>query len=833
MVLNLIRAFIFLEIIYSGMPGGNAPQTKKRKRGDRREKEKPLLAVQGLLRLEHCFQKPNNDEAEVIEVQVGDEKKKIVLAPDEMERSEHDMVGYKLGYETGPLNPLPQDEREEQIFAKKRVLEKADEYFEEMKKETEEKREEREAAWAEAEMTEAEKRERAEKRKAKRAAKRATEEAKKLKDQELDLSAYGYAADDNPDNPDNYQAPSFDDLKGGVNVFGSMVPIPTSSDMREVTESELKAPGDDEEENIQEPEKGKIVHTEGNTRVVVLKAKSNDDDDDLEDLPKVTGPEVMEKLDDDMQKEYDDGENDEDVTNKNIVDMATAVALKMEEKRRNEEWEKQTAEIKKAEMRKVQAEADALAREAERSELSIDELTTLRQLEAKLGLGQGQSQGPMIPAAAAQGHRQALDAYWEFVRENPQDFNGWVYLIQACETVDIMDEIRTVYNAFLPLFPYCYAYWKRYSDIERKGENWSRSLAILHRGLAAIPLSVDLWVAYLELYYKMYSTHQDFPALYRDQCEKALATAGLEYRSDVLWETVIEKESAREEYRYVTDLFRRILSIPTKLYNKHWDNFIAHVRDHHPRDILQYPDYESLRKLTCRELGLTYRPDPISNPGEQRKVELPEDKLKAGMKERLVASMVSTHEKTEKMIDDIYKFEEKLKRTYFHVKPLDQKQLRVWDQYLDWQVAQGDHQRTVVLFERCLIPCALYEQYWAKYARYLERAYREGRDRTGPGVTWGEEECGGVIDTDIGKARNAFGTGLGTVDQLRQSRCTWTLRGWKETLKDGSQVMRAEVISEEELQAEAEADQQRAQVGFNLVKDTRPKLNIKTGNRGT
>ena len=28
--------------------------------------------------------------------------------------------------------------------------------------------------------------------------------------------------------------------------------------------------------------------------------------------------------------------------------------------------------------------------------------------------------------------RQVLDAYWEFVRENPQDFNGWVYLIQVC-----------------------------------------------------------------------------------------------------------------------------------------------------------------------------------------------------------------------------------------------------------------------------------------------------------------------------------------------------------------------------------------------------------------
>ena len=178
------------------------------------------------------------------------------------------------------------------------------------------------------------------------------------------------------------------------------------------------------------------------------------------------------------------------------------------------------AEEKKREAERVQQEADSLAREAERLELSLDKLTTLRQLEARLGVGGGGGHLSAGPTPQIQAHggatqRQALDAYWEFVRENPQDFNGWVYLIQACETVDLMDEIRTVYNAFLPLFPYCYAYWKRYSDIERKADNWQRSLAILHRGLSAIPLSVDLWVAYLELYYKMYSTHQDFDSLFQ------------------------------------------------------------------------------------------------------------------------------------------------------------------------------------------------------------------------------------------------------------------------------------------------------------------------------
>ena len=46
---------------------------------------------------------------------------------------------------------------------------------------------------------------------------------------------------------------------------------------------------------------------------------------------------------------------------------------------------------------RVQREADDLQREAERSELSLDELTTLRQLEAKLGHALGQTEGPMIP----------------------------------------------------------------------------------------------------------------------------------------------------------------------------------------------------------------------------------------------------------------------------------------------------------------------------------------------------------------------------------------------------------------------------------------------------
>ena len=42
-------------------------------------------------------------------------------------------------------------------------------------------------------------------------------------------------------------------------------------------------------------------------------------------------------------------------------------------------------------------------------------------------------------------------------------------------------------------------------------------------------------------------------------------------------------------------------------------------------------------------------------PEVERMADLLEDKLKAGMKERLVASLVATHEQSEQKVDEIYR----------------------------------------------------------------------------------------------------------------------------------------------------------------------------------
>ena len=55
-----------------------------------------------------------------------------------------------------------------------------------------------------------------------------------------------------------------------------------------------------------------------------------------------------------------------------------------------------------------------------------------------------------------------------------------------------------------------------------------------------------------------------------------------------------------------------------------------------------------------------------------------------------------------------------IKRPYFHVKPLERAQLKNWKEYLDFEISQRNSERIAILFERCMIACALYEDFWTK-----------------------------------------------------------------------------------------------------------------------
>ena len=64
-------------------------------------------------------------------------------------------------------------------------------------------------------------------------------------------------------------------------------------------------------------------------------------------------------------------------------------------------------------------------------------------------------------------------------------------------------------------------------------------------------------------------------------------------------------------------------------------------------------------------------------------------------------------------------YEQEIKRPYFHVTDLDDTQLVNWRKYLDFEEGEDDIPRITFLYERCLVTCAYYDEFWLRFARWM------------------------------------------------------------------------------------------------------------------
>nr|XP_023019720.1 pre-mRNA-processing factor 39-like isoform X1 [Leptinotarsa decemlineata] len=316
-----------------------------------------------------------------------------------------------------------------------------------------------------------------------------------------------------------------------------------------------------------------------------------------------------------------------------------------------------------------------------------------------------------------------LDKYWKAVNDDPTDFTGWTYLLQYVDQENDMEAAREAYDAFLSHYPYCYGYWRKYADYEKRKGNKKKCEEVFERGLKAIPLSVDLWIHYLT-YVK--STRTDDEEFIRSQFERSITACGLEFRSDRLWDSFIKWEAEGKRLQRVTAIYDRLLATPTQGYTSHFDNFQEHVASNPPNKVIEVDEFLALRKEVKHMLKHdvttdTPADDGDSPPGDedQNKVVSTDEETKS-IRERIVSIRRKVHKATVNAVTARWNYEEGIKRPYFHVKPLERCQLKNWQDYLDYETEQGDRVRIIVLFERCLIACALYEEFWLKFVHYLE-----------------------------------------------------------------------------------------------------------------
>ncbi|ETE60031.1 Pre-mRNA-processing factor 39 [Ophiophagus hannah] len=162
-----------------------------------------------------------------------------------------------------------------------------------------------------------------------------------------------------------------------------------------------------------------------------------------------------------------------------------------------------------------------------------------------------------------------FERYWRATQENPLDFTAWT-----------------------ELYPYCYGYWKKYADMERRFDFIKETEEVFQRGLQSIPLSMDLWIHYITFLQSTLDMNQ--PDSAQKICgtfEAAVAAAGVDFRSDKLWEMYVEWQKDQGDLKAVTSIYDRVLSTPTQLYSHHWEKPYFHVKPLERAQLRNWRDY--------------------------------------------------------------------------------------------------------------------------------------------------------------------------------------------------------------------------------------------------
>ncbi|XP_063046373.1 pre-mRNA-processing factor 39 isoform X2 [Engraulis encrasicolus] len=394
---------------------------------------------------------------------------------------------------------------------------------------------------------------------------------------------------------------------------------------------------------------------------------------------------------------------------------------------------------------------------------------------------------PYMPAAEGEEEDEGevpadFERLWKAAHDNPQEFSSWTDLLQYCEQEGHMTSSRRSLNAFLERYPLCYGYWKKFADMERRAGNNVKAEEVCAQGLKAIPLSVDLWIHYINLLLGTLNMNLlESTQRIRSVFEEAVEAAGMEWHSDRLWDLYAEWEKEQGNLKAMTVVYDRALKMPTQLYRGHFDKLKTHINSNPPLDILSEEEYQSLRAEYKQSQAQGEGSNPTEEEEERPPGEEPTDnddgkdseEAIQKMQELLVAGREKIFQENEAEVRKRWTFEDAIKRPYFHVKPLDKAQLKGWHAYLDWEMQESkgahdapppppppaapapeaatedgeaeskgeveenqqpeqdtpkaavekvsNHKRVLVLFERCLIACALYEEFWLKYVHYLEQ----------------------------------------------------------------------------------------------------------------
>ncbi|XP_075043852.1 pre-mRNA-processing factor 39-like [Mixophyes fleayi] len=312
-----------------------------------------------------------------------------------------------------------------------------------------------------------------------------------------------------------------------------------------------------------------------------------------------------------------------------------------------------------------------------------------------------------------------MPSSWIAALTKPNAFATWTRLITAAERAKNLPACRRAYDAFLMQYPLSHIYWRKYAEIVQQLGSSEETEKIFNRAVKSNPLNGTLWTSYImHVKNSMDMTLPKSLEKLDGVFKNAVDAVGMEFYSDGLWNLYIEWEIKRDNLKSATALFDRVLCIPTQQYQLHFKRFKEFVSTHSPLDILDREEQEWIHS----KLQIESDSDPIAaedSPSGDVVESLADSDLDT-IRKHIINTREQLHLLNEAEVKKRIVFEEAIKCRYFSSSPLKIKQLQNWRKYLDFEISQGHQERIVILFERCLMTCALYEEFWLAYARYME-----------------------------------------------------------------------------------------------------------------
>lgn len=181
----------------------------------------------------------------------------------------------------------------------------------------------------------------------------------------------------------------------------------------------------------------------------------------------------------------------------------------------------------------------------------------------------------------------------------------------------------------------------------------------------------------------------------------------MDFLAHPFWDKYIEFEERVEAFDKIFGILGRVIHIPMHQYARYFERYRQLAQT---RPVAELASPETLAQFRAE---LDAAAGHVA-PGAKADAEIERD-----LRLRVDSYHLEIFSKTQTETTKRWTYESEIKRPYFHVTELDESQLANWRKYLDFEESEGQYPRIQFLYERCLVTCAHYDEFWQRYARWM------------------------------------------------------------------------------------------------------------------